>query len=213
MYVGDLLQIQFVGHEQHKFPAKAIGFVPDGSVIVTSPRHEGKALPIREGQQVIVRMMSGNNCYAFTTSVLVVANRPYDHLHLAYPKEVESIVVRKALRVSTDISVKVTHPDLDAPATSLVSTANIVDVSTTGGMIECDIPLSNVGDSITVNMRIPVAGVEKNVKLNCLVRSVRERPDDDGLPIYMHGVEYQLLEQMDSILLHGYVYEQLQARS
>jgi hypothetical protein len=30
---------------------------------------------------------------------------------------------------------------------------------------------------------------------------------------HLHGVEFQLLEEMDNIFLHGFVYEQLQKQS
>lgn len=210
MQIGGVLQLQIAGDERKKYVAKSIGFLKDGSVITTMPRVDGKPLIMREGQPLVVRMMSGTNLYAFNTSVLLTSMRPYAHMHLAYPRSFESIAVRKAMRVSTRLDINVTHVDLDAPDTTLVSKAAITDLSTTGALVECDIQLANKEDILTINAKLPVAGVDRSLNLNGIVRSVKSRTDEtDGLPVYQHGVEFELLEEMDAILLHGYVYEQL----
>jgi len=210
MNIGGAMQLQIAGDDSKKFVVRAIGFLKDGSVIVTMPRVDGKPLALREGQPLVVRMMSGTMMYAFNSAVLLTSMRPYAHMHLAYPKQFESIVVRKAMRVETRLPIKVAHVDIDAPQNSLVSSAAITDLSTSGALIECDIQLAKPGDVVSLSANLQVAGTEKVLKLHATVRSVRQREDDtDGLPVYLHGTEFELLEEMEAILLHGYVYEQL----
>ncbi len=210
MVIGGALQLQIAGDDRKKYVAKAIGFLKDGSVITTMPRVDGKPLIMREGQPLVVRMMSGTNLYAFNSSVLLTSMRPYAHMHLAYPRHFESIAVRKAMRVSTRLEVNITHVDIDSPGDPMVSKAVITDLSTTGALIECDIQLANKEDILTVNARLPVAGVDRSLQLNAIVRSIKTRKDEaDGLPVYQHGTEFELLEEIEAIVLHGYVYEHL----
>ena len=47
--VGDVLQVQFVGQEQRKYAAKVIGYLPNASLVITTPRIDGKVMLMREG--------------------------------------------------------------------------------------------------------------------------------------------------------------------
>ncbi len=209
--VGDPLQLQFVGHDERKFAARVIGYLPGGSVIISTPRVDGKVMLVREGQPLVVRMMSGRNCYAFNSQIVHSALRPYPHLHLAYPSELEKIVVRKAVRVRARLPVSLSHPVPGDPSRMQDSRAVIEDISTAGALVSSDRPIAAAEDLLVITARVPVAGVEKYMKLNALVRSVREQHDEAGEIVAWHyGVEFQMIEEMDAILLHGYVYEQMQ---
>lgn len=209
--VGDMLQLQFATDEnQRKYPTKVIGYLQGKSLLVTTPRIDGRVMLVREGQPVVVRMMSGNSVYAFNTQILATALKPYAHLHLTYPSEIEKIVVRKAMRVSADLETNIASVTNDDAKTSLQAKGRIRDISTTGALAISDARVGEAGDLLTLTLRIPVAGVQKYLKLSAMIRSVREITLDTGEAAYQYGVEFQLLEEMDNILLHGYVYEQLQ---
>jgi len=208
--VGEMLQLVFAADDsQRKHATKVIGYLPGKSLLVTTPRIDGKVMMVREGQPVVVRMLSGNSVYAFNTQILATSLKPYAYLHLTYPAEIECIVVRKSLRVSADLETNVTRVTVDDPKGSVVAKGVIVDVSTSGAMLLADTQLGQVGDILTLTLRIPVAGVQKYLKLSAMIRSLRMN-NDGG---HLHGVEFQLLEEMDNIFLHGFVYEQLQKQS
>lgn len=207
--VGEMLQLVFAadGH-QRKHATKVIGYLPGKSLLVTTPRIEGNLMLVREGQPVVVRILSGNSVYAFNTQVLATCLKPFAYLHLTYPAEIESIVVRKSLRVSAELETSVTRVTVDEPNDSLTAQGEIIDISTSGAMLLADTVLGQVGDLLIMTLRIPVAGTQKYLKISSMIRSVRVNSDGR----HLHGVEFQLLEEMDNILLHGFVYEQLQKR-
>jgi len=208
--VGEMLQLVFAADDsQRKHATKVIGYLPGKSLLVTTPRIDGKVMMVREGQPVVVRMLSGNSVYAFNTQILATSLKPYAYLHLIYPAEIECIVVRKSLRVSADLEANVTRVTVDDPKGSVVAKGVIVDVSTSGAMLLADTPLGQVGDLLVMTLRVPVAGVQKYLKLSAIIRSLRVNNDGN----HLHGVEFQLLEEMDNIFLHGFVYEQLQKQS
>lgn len=208
--VGDMLQLQFVADDsQRKHATKVIGYLPGKSLLVTTPRIDGKVMLVREGQPVVVRMLSGNSVYAFNTQILATSLKPFAYMHLTYPADIERIVVRKAMRVSTDLEVNIARVTADDPKGNVVVKGMVKDVSTAGAMLIADTCLGENGDLLTLTLRIPVAGVQKYLKISSVIRSMRESTGGG----FMHGVEFQLLEEMDNILLHGFVYEQLQKQS
>lgn len=207
--VGDVLQLQFATDEnQRKYPTRVIGYLQGKSLLVTTPRIDGKVMLVREGQPLVVRMLSGNSVYAFNTQVLATSLKPFAYLHLTYPQEIEKIVVRKALRVVAALEANVTCTSAEDPKASQQTRGTIRDISTTGALVTADHSLGAPGDLLTLTLRIPVAGVQKFLKLSAVIRSGRELPQD-AAAVWQHGVEFQLLEEMDNILLHGFVYEQL----
>lgn len=207
--VGDVLQLQFATDEaQRKYPTRVIGYLQGKSLLVTTPRIDGKVMLVREGQPVVVRMLSGNSVYAFNTQVLATSLKPFAYLHLTYPQAIEKIVVRKALRVAADVEANITCVNAEDAKAGTQSRGAIRDISTTGALVMADASLGAPGDLLTLSLRVPVAGVQKFLKLSAVIRSVRELQQEDGA-VWQHGVEFQLLEEMDNILLHGFVYEQL----
>lgn len=209
--VGDIVQITFAADDsQRKHPTRVIGYVPGKSLLVTTPRIDGKVMLVREGQPVVARMLSRNSVYAFSTQILATSLKPYAYLHLTYPQEIETAIVRKALRVATDLESNISCVSADDPKGNVQTKGRIRDLSTAGASVMVDRSVGAPGDILTLTLRIPVAGVQKYLKISGVIRSCRELPPDEGGAQWQHGVEFQLLEEMDNILLHGFVYEQLQ---
>ena len=218
--IGDTLLLQFAMDEhQRKHPTKVIGYLLGKSLVVTTPRIDGKVMLVREGQPLIIRMLSGNNVYAFNTQILTSSLKPYAHLHLTYPQDIEKIVVRKAMRVAADLDVTIDCINAEDPKLSQQAKGKVLDISTAGALLFAESGLGGNGDLLSLTMRVPLAGVQKFIKVPAVIRSVREQSaaadvlegQPGGQPAgYLFGVEFQLLEEMDNILLHGFVYEQLQ---
>ncbi|HEC29009.1 MAG TPA: flagellar brake protein [Gammaproteobacteria bacterium] len=204
--IGDALQLQFVADEQkRRHYSKVIGYLEGHSVLITTPRVEGNIMLVREDQRVIVRMMTGNQVYGFNTQITSSNLRPYAYLHLAYPKELEHITVRKAQRVTTRLiasaeletaenAERVTHP------------VSVIDVSTNGAMFESAIRLGEVGDIITLSAKLKVGEKEEYISIPCIIRNIKQTGDSGKIN---HGLEYQLLEQNEHFIIYGYVYEQM----
>ncbi|MEJ2344537.1 MAG: flagellar brake protein [Gammaproteobacteria bacterium] len=204
--IGDTLQIQFVGDDaRRRYYTRVIGYLPERSLLVTTPLRDGKVLLLREGQTMVVRMLSGTSVYAFTTSILASNVRPFPYLHLSYPKDLEMIVVRKAHRARTHLVASVQHRDADANDAPSVSVV-MVDVSTTGALLKSEEPIGDIGDLITVSTRVTVGEVQQYLDLPAVVRNVHEETCDDHLESST-GIEFVEIDQRDTVILHGYVYE------
>jgi c-di-GMP-binding flagellar brake protein YcgR len=208
--IGDPIQIQLAGdRSETRHIVRVIGGLPGVSLLVSTPRANGHAMLMREGQGLTVRLMSGNSVFGFESKVVRVCVAPFAYLHVAYPTELASTVVRKAQRASTNIIASVENAnrigDAKEPASVVIS-----DLSVAGASLLAPTPFGAVGDPIMVRMKLTVGGIEKYLALAAVIRGVREREGaGSDNTRQRHGVEFQMLEPDDQLVLHGYVYEQI----
>lgn len=205
--IGDTLQLQFSpGSADDRYYVKLIGFLEDKSILVTTPRMDGSALKIPAEQRFIVRMISGNSAQGFTAKALHSTTRPYPHLHLTYPQDLESITVRKAERVNCKLIVTV-HNEESENASAEGTSASMQDISTAGSQLFTLAPIGEKGQTITINSKVKVADIEQYLTITGIIRRVVE-PENNG-DKYEYGIEFVLLEDKDKLLLHGFVYERM----
>ena len=208
---GDTLQMQYVGDQaKARYYVRLIGYLPGQSLIVTTPRSEGKIMLVREGQGFVIRLLAGNAVFGFAASVLRVSARPYPYLHLSYPKEIESTVIRNAHRVATKLIASIQNVEPEK-AHDKPKPAVIIDMSTTGAMVTATQPLGEKGDTLTVGVRLTVGGIEHFLTLPVQIRriDVASQAKDAGSAGYTYGLEFQIIDEADKLVLHGFVYEQL----
>lgn len=209
LQVGNTLQIQFMGDSAgQRCHAQLIGYMTDHSLLITTPRRDGKVMLLREGQTLVVRMLSGNNVYAFSTIILCSCTRPYPYLHLSYPKEWEKIVVRKAHRTRTNLLASVQAGNIDNETGESVP-AVIVDLSTTGALLKSDKRFGEAGDTVTINTRLSVGDVTEHLNIPAVIRNIHRNRRAGDKDDYSFGVEFQSMDQHHGVVLHGYVYERL----
>lgn len=210
LQVGDLIQVQLFSTEpsEPRHIVRVLGFQPGVSLLIHTPRVKGNSLLLREGQLMTIRLLTGNTVYGFESRVLRVCLSPFPYLHVAYPKEFQSTVVRKAQRARTSIIASVENADRVGDNLEPFS-AIIADLSTAGAMLSATTRMGEAGDSLMVRVKVVVGGIEKYLSLAAVIRGVRERAGEDGAPRHCHGIEFQMLEPGDQLVLHGYVYEQI----
>jgi len=210
MQVGETLQLQpRDGEDSRRVQVRLIGYLPGASLLVTTPKAGDKVMIVREGQPYVVRMMIGNRIVGFATTVLRSCARPFPYLHLSYPGEVEQITVRKAQRVRVRLfaSLKNSNPafQVEKPRTG-----TIVDMSTAGALMVAAEPLGEIGDEVSISCVFKISGAEKLLSLPAFIRNVHVGQSEvHGEGSYYHGLEFDLKDQQDTFILHGFVYEQI----
>ncbi len=205
---GDAIQLQFPDDETKRFYVKLIGYLPDHSIIVTTPHVNGKITIIKQDQKFVVRLLTGNTVCGFSSRLLHSSARPYPHLHISYPEELVTSIVRKAQRLSFDWIVVVQNEE-PGKAFYILETAIIADISTCGALIKSDRPIGEKGDILTLSTKLVVGDVEHTLTLPSIIR--RAEAEDDNLKEKKHsyGIEFLLTNETDKLILHGFVYEQI----
>ncbi|MDT8384591.1 MAG: flagellar brake protein [Gammaproteobacteria bacterium] len=211
--IGDNLQLQVAADQGTRYYVKVIGYLAGKSLLVTTPMVDGHVLPISEGQSLIVRLMSGNEIVGFSVTVICSVARPYPHLHLSFPRNVQAVTVRKALRVDLNMPATV-HPCLAdsfaADAAQPSQPVTIQDMSTSGALLIAKSPLVETGQGLLVSMSFDVADEVEEVTLQAIVRNIRtERGEKVGQRYFHHGVELRLIDRAQSVLVHAFVYQRI----
>lgn len=203
--VGNTLQLQLAhSNKDERFHVKLIGVLENKSILITAPRADGGVLKLEERQEFIIRMMSGSAAYVFTCTAIFATNRPYAHLHVTYPKSLESITVRKAERVNCKLIVSVQSSGV--PAGEGIS-ASMHDISTAGAQLFSNESLGEIGDDITINTKFSVAGIDQHLLISGIIRRAVSATTDDAE--YEHGIEFNSIDDKDKLILTAFVYEQM----
>jgi c-di-GMP-binding flagellar brake protein YcgR len=205
--VGDVLHLQPVDDDQApRYAVKVIGYLVGESLLVTAPRTRSGVVLVREGQPFTARVLVDSRVFGFTTHVLKSNARPYPYLHLAYPRELESVVVRKAPRARADLIVSVRLKGRDQPVT-----ARLVDISTTGARFSSMRSIGALDDEVDVAVRLTIGEIEEYVRLPGVIRREHAeiREDGDEAPVHYYGVEFRGLTQPAQLALYAYVYSRL----
>jgi c-di-GMP-binding flagellar brake protein YcgR len=207
LQVGDHLQLQKTPSDRpERYVVQVVGYSPGESVIVTTPRVNGKVAIVRPDQKYAVRVLQGSSVFGFVSSVLQTYSAPFPHLHLSFPREMESIVVRNALRATTDIQGVVRNtkaPD----SKEHYRLARVVDLSNSGARLVSRGPLGREGEMLVVQFGINVCGADENLGLLGLIRSLGKRSPVDDAMHFWTGLQFQTLNRFQKVMLHAYVLE------
>jgi c-di-GMP-binding flagellar brake protein YcgR len=206
--VGDSLQLQFVNETSgNRHYVKVLGCYPGRSIIVGTPQVGGRIMLVRQDQTVIVRLMIGNDVVGFNSTVLRSCARPYPYLHLAFPKELQSSSVRKALRVSLDnvVSIRRLRHDDQPDREHSAFAGRTRDISTTGALLSSNGRLGSVGDRLSMAMQVSVAGFSEEIRLHATIRNTTVLTATDEAAGTLYGIEFDAPERREAILLHGHV--------
>jgi len=200
---GDVMQLQVGDDTTRRYPVRFYGINPNGSVIVSAPRtREDRIILLREAQLVTLRFVVKNVASGFTTRVLATHNKPYSYVHLEIPSEIQTVEVRKEVRVDTDIAVTVMNKTHNSPALA----ARLVNLSCSGGRIESEIKMALEGNILDVTAKIDIGGIERLLNFQCEVIVTKTVNEDE---LFAYGVEITHIDDEDRLLLRAFVYQEI----
>ena len=206
--IGATIQLQLdAPGEQPRHMVRLIGYVTGGSLIVTTPSVQGKVQFVREGQVFSVRVLRGESVMGFSAKVNASYMKPYPHLHLVYPDNIEQIVVRNSARVATRIPARIRNTKKpDEP--EHYHKVDIIDLSETGARMASSDPLGEVADMLQVDFRIKVTGDLEDLSLLADLKSTSERlePHEDGERlVHLSGLQFRAVNRLQQLFLHAWL--------
>ncbi|MEI8162724.1 MAG: flagellar brake protein [Betaproteobacteria bacterium] len=210
LLIGDMVNLQGQsGDAVERYSVRLIGMSKGRSVLVTSPMIDGKYLLMREGQGFILRAFSGKNAYAFSTQILKSVNTPYPYLHLAYPREVRSLVVRKGARAAVRVICVISSCEgepMQIPGT-------IVNLSIGGAQMVLKQPLGEKGQRLVIKFKVVVNGIEALLEVQGIIRAINvDRSGETDTP-HQLGIQFMDVGAEESIPLLAFVYHELLEQS
>ena len=210
LQIGDPVQLQPQAEENPvRYSVRLLGFAKGRSVLVSTPMVDGKYLLMREGQAFVLRAFSGKSAYAFPTQILKSVNTPYPYLHLSYPKDVRSLVVRRGARANVKVICAITECD----GKPVQGAGTLLNMSIGGALMGAKQPLGEKGQRLTIKFKTLVNDIESFLVLNAAIRAVTPDPADEAEYQIKHGLEFVDVSGQDMILLSAFVYHYLLEQS
>lgn len=210
LQIGDPVQLQSQYDENPvRYSVRLLGYAKGRSVMVSTPTVDGKYLLMRDGQAFVLRAFSGKNAYAFSTEIVKPVNTPYPYLHLTYPKEVRSLVVRRGARASVRVICAVTERD----GMPVQAAGTILNMSIGGAQIAARQALGEKGQRLTIKFKTVINEIESYLVLAAMVRAVNVDAGEDADAAVRLGVEFVDVAGQDTILLSAFVYHHLLEQS
>jgi len=216
LQTGVKLQLQFLDETRRdRYQVTVIGYVEGHSLMITAPQKNGNFVLLREGQQFVVRLLSGTQIIGFNSEVLKVYNNPFSYVHLKPPLKVEQLNVRNAHRVELKVIASIQNIDREKesgdiikPADNKSSSAIVNNMSTTGCQIQIFEPVSDDVKELMINAKITVAEQERILTMEAEICSHREA-EIDGKNWQLYGMKFNEMNDDRRLLLNCFVYEQL----
>lgn len=212
LQVGEALQIQFLDDETRgQFYVRVIGFLPERSLIVTTPEKGGQPMHVREGRALLVRSFASDQAHGFSSVVLRSCVQPYAYLHLTFPQKIETMAERQAARVRSALAISI-H-GLTGEAAGRDTPGVIRDISNTGAQILAAGPVGKSGERVLIRTRLPLDALgDQPVELPALIRNAQDEADIKGSMWRVRcGVEFEPLDTQSTLVLRAYLYERFAA--
>lgn len=203
LLIGDVVQLQSLADDT-RYYVTLVGYLKGECVIVTAPTVEGRLAMVKEGQAFVVRFFVGKSAYAFSSNVRRVTNLPFPHLHIGYPKEVRSLVVRRSARIKVNIIAAATT-EAGRNIACMVR-----DISTGGALVAARERIGESGDSFRLKLNVPIDNEPHILDLPCHVRSVNDNVQSAGDALTVqHGVSFGQLSKIDNLVLTALQYKNI----
>ncbi|MDY6943974.1 MAG: flagellar brake protein [Pseudomonadota bacterium] len=212
VHPGDVLQLQIANRddeEDSRYYVRAIGYVPNRSIIVSAPVKDGKAVRLINGCPLVARVLSAHHVRGFNCIVLYYAKQPYPYMHLSIPEALEAVKLRQAPRVQVSLVAAVRH-NIQA-GQKMTLPVRIADLSTTGASLRTRASLGQIGDDLSLSVELPVAESTHVLSVNAHVQGI-DPPDAAGGPesaLWRTGIQFEDLKAEEKLKLHGFVFERL----
>lgn len=199
---GVVLNIQSVLEvTSDPLPVGFLGYLRNQTLIVTNPIAGGKVVPVREGTFYRIKGFSGTAHFTFKARVVKVHAQPFPHLHLEYPRMVDSTQLRQGRRVTANLPAKLYNP-----FTRKLTQVTLKDLSIGGGLLILPEPILRKDDAYTLTFTLKLADdLEEELTPEIVVRAL-DTHDDRGTPVHTMGVQFKGLDKLSRLMIMAYVY-------
>jgi c-di-GMP-binding flagellar brake protein YcgR len=198
LQIGTRLQMNVQSEtQQTTHYSELFGYEKEFLIVKTLVKNE-LITPIKQDDQVDVRIFSGNDVITFSCTVKDIFKEPYFYMYLSFPKDIKVRALRGTARV------KVNFP---AHIGGIPKDIVVADISATGAGIIAEMKLGNVGAGILVSFILNTKDLTncKLIQVDATIRSVRQLPDktNDGSVRFFHGVLFNHDDTTDQAILQA----------
>jgi Flagellar protein YcgR len=157
------------GAAERKHPTRLVGYKEGRFLLVDLPSDGGRAVPLAEGERVVLRYVLDGEVFGLRTSVRRLQYQPDPLLFLDFPTEIENVPLRTAPRVPVRLPAVVSWLPAGRPPSGLAF-GFIRDLTPQGGLLEMTLPEGGkpVGRSLHLTFAL---GRTEEVRVNAVVQN------------------------------------------
>ncbi|BBI99910.1 hypothetical protein FGKAn22_16030 [Ferrigenium kumadai] len=204
--VGARVQLRLLNRNlQTYYSAHMVGYIKNRSILVTTPAIAGTPLILMDGEQVEVRMVTGNNIHAFQTSIQRLCISPVHYMHLDYPVEVRVQKLRRSPWARVSLGATVT----DAQGSHEM--VRIVNLSPDGAQLHAPPLLGNPGEALRLSLHADLDELKTNLNLNATIVHVHmpQAGREAEANMMEYGIAFRDVSAANALWLKGIVYRQI----
>ena len=115
LQIGTFLQIQLLDDEAKRYTVQLIGYHHGHGLIISAPKSSGSelAMILRDDQPLNIRIKSNKAAAAFRCNIVEKRMKPYPHIHLSIPDEIESVAVQQNEMIDLEQAITFINDDDD----------------------------------------------------------------------------------------------------
>jgi hypothetical protein len=201
--VGELLQLRLLNRNlQANYSVRLIGYVKNQSILVMTPMISGVPLILADGEQIEVRMVTGSNIYAFQTAIQRLCISPIHYMHLEYPAEVRTQILRKSPWARVNLSATVIN---EKNASEVV---RIVNLSPNGALLHALPTMGEPGGVLQLDFQAVMDELGTTLSLNATIQHVHipQTGAEAENNVLEYGIAFRDISAADALWLKGLVY-------
>lgn len=185
---------------ENSYTVSMIGYVPNNTLIVTMPvTDQIVGEPLIEGDQLNIRLVTGQYAYKFTAFVDKVIKAPFKYLHLSFPKVVQGQSIRKSRRIKCNMDATVAEKSIPIA---------ITDLSICGAGVSAKLPLGTLGSIVTLSFNINILDRELHLSIKAIIRSAKQVTKNNQ-KIICTGLEFSDIKPDQVFTLHHMIYHEI----
>ncbi len=204
--IGELVQIRLPNRmPQNYYYVHLIGYINKRSLLISRPVVTGIPFLAHEGEPIEVRMVTGNNIYAFMTTIQRLCIIPTQYMHLDFPDEVRTQKLRKSPWAKVNLNVTVTNAKGDLEA------ARLVNLSPDGAQLHGSPTLGKPGQPVNLTWQANMDELTSTLNLVATILHVQP-PEPSRLTeshLLEYGIRFQKTKPDVAIWLNALVYRHI----
>lgn len=204
--IGERVQLRLLDQRQQPYySARLIGYIRKQSLLVTRPMSAASPFIPVEGQQVEVRMVTGNNIYAFQSTIQRLCISPSQYMHLDFPSKVHVQQLRKSPWVRVSLGVIVTD------VRGVHEAARLVNLSPDGAQLHAPPTLGYAGEKLRVSFHVAMDELKTTLNLDATIQHVHmtQTGQEDESNMQEYGIAFQNVSTVDALWLQALVYRSI----
>jgi hypothetical protein len=184
-------------------PCRLIGFAPDGTLFVTPPQIDGRAMPLIIGENVEMVAISRQAVFRFVCTVDAVCVSPFEYGVLSPPSAIRRLRRRNSIRVNARIPVRC---GIGENGSGYDGLALAKGVSATGLSLTASWRLGEIGERVRVAFRLHSAGIDAPIATVAIIRNVQSTASEGGDTI-THGLELDRLTPSEQMAMKAFMFD------